>query len=226
MIAWARGKSANEFSEGRKGAANLVVAYFLRGVLQPAKVRNIHCMHAERVLLRAHLESEGQRYAVAMLLSDCKGDHPARLPNGFRAPTHSRLAPRQAPPFGGSQHFYENSIHHAAASKKSWLFFGREEAGHTFATINNPTESGRILGIHPRDYLFGDMTRLPTMNNLASWLMSRWMREERVHPPAINYFVDGWRGLAGEEKRLDKKSARNSATRRLPSSFQCWKIRK
>ena len=47
MIAWAPGKSANEFSEGRKGAANLVVAYFLRGVPQPAKVRNIHCMHAD-----------------------------------------------------------------------------------------------------------------------------------------------------------------------------------
>ncbi len=61
-----------------------------------------------------------------------------------------------------SNNLVENAIRPSALGRKNWLFFGHHEAGHRSAILYSLTETCRMVGINPYDYLKDILTRLPS----------------------------------------------------------------
>jgi transposase len=79
-----------------------------------------------------------------------------------------------------SNNWVENAIRPSAVGKRNWLFIGALEAGERSAALYTMTETCRMLGINPYEYLKDVLTRLPgtadaEVKNLtpASWAKSK-----------------------------------------------------
>ena len=78
-----------------------------------------------------------------------------------------------------SNNWVENAIRPSAVGKRNWLFIGDLEAGHRSAVIYSMTQTCRMLGVNPYEYLKDILTRLPgtadeDLENLtpANWAKS------------------------------------------------------
>ena len=60
-----------------------------------------------------------------------------------------------------SNNLVENAIRPSAVGKRNWLFIGELEAGDRSAVVYSLTETCRMLGVNPYDYLKDVLSRLP-----------------------------------------------------------------
>ena len=60
-----------------------------------------------------------------------------------------------------SNNLVENAIRPSALGKKNWIFIGHPKAGHLSAAIYSLTESCRMIGLNPYEYLKDLLQRLP-----------------------------------------------------------------
>ena len=79
-----------------------------------------------------------------------------------------------------SNNLVENAIRPSALGKKNWLFIGHEKAGQRSAIIYSLTETCRMLGINPLEYLKDVLTRLPSTsdNELSNFTPANWQKNK------------------------------------------------
>lgn len=84
-----------------------------------------------------------------------------------------------------SNNLVENAIRPSALGKKNWLFIGHKDAGHRNAVIYSLTETSRMLGINPCQYLKDLLQRLPSTpdNQLARLTPANWLKSNQPSIP-------------------------------------------
>ncbi len=77
-----------------------------------------------------------------------------------------------------SNNFVENAIRPSALGKKNWLFIGHEKVGQRSAIVYTLTETCRMLGINPLEYIKDVLTRLPATSDqaLANLTPANWQK--------------------------------------------------
>ncbi len=81
-----------------------------------------------------------------------------------------------------SNNFVENAIRPSALGKKNWLFIGHKQAGQRSAIVYSLTETCRMLGINPYEYLKDVLARLPLTSDseLATLTPTGWKKAKET----------------------------------------------
>ena len=86
-----------------------------------------------------------------------------------------------------SNNWVENAIRPSALGKRNWLFIGELRAGERSAVVYSLTETCRMIGVNPYEYLKAILTQLPAtadaeVKNLtpANWAKAHPPKAQRV----------------------------------------------